>query len=171
MKAEAITETVHKRSHDQFRFCVPASDTAHVLTAPVSRNRVHVRSFRKLLQQPAEDFPLVGDCSPPDLNEKFLERWTIQSQIPCSFIADRTNRSEVTSFVRAAHGLIFDMSDVKPRFPSRVVRMRLTSDRAAHLACETIPIKNIGNKSYMLNASLLQSESLTSSAGAELKRL
>jgi len=76
------------------------------------------------------------------LNQQLLERWPIQCQIACAFVADGTDRSQIRRFITAAHGLVNDVADVKPGLPCRIGRVRFPGYGSAHLTCETVAVQN-----------------------------
>lgn len=107
----------------------------------------------KLLNEPVQHLDLIGRRCPADLSQYFIRKGTFQSEVGGTFIADGTDSTKITWIISASHRFIDNMANVKASLATEVIWVSLTRHRAAHLASETISIKDVGT-SFFGNSSL-----------------
>src|SRR5207253_261813 len=69
------------------------------------------RLHRIFGNEPLQHFQLIGTRSAANLNQKLLERWPVQCQIPCAFIAHGTNGSQIGWLIATTHRFVNDVAN------------------------------------------------------------
>ena len=97
-------------------------------------------SIFELLLEPFEQFALICYRGTSYLYQKLIEVWTLECDVGSTLVTDRANGFQVIGIVGAAQAFVDHMADMEPRFASCVKWMRLTCNRATHLASEAIAV-------------------------------
>lgn len=99
---------------------------------------------RELGQQPIQYVELILGWSAPHLRDEFDRVRSVQREVRCAFVADRTDRTKVIGAIITAHRFVDDVTQVEPGLPAIVIRMWFSSRCAAHLAGEAIAVQYKG---------------------------